>query len=100
MAPEFAQELDALVRESEHPRLADQVGALPIVARCRCRQSDCAHFYTAPPPQGAYGPGHFSVPLAAKRGLIVLDVVGHGIVGVEVLGRADFKRVLDQVMPE
>lgn len=100
IAPGFAAEVEALVRASEHPSLADQVGSLPIVARCSCRQSDCAHFYTAPRPEGAYGPGHFSVLLAAKRGLIVLDVVAGAIVAVEVLARADFKKVLDQIMPQ
>lgn len=99
--PEFAHELADLVAASERPDLASQVAGLSIVDRCHCGQSDCAHFYTAPRPKGAYGPGHYNVrlPAATGTGLIVLDVVRDQIVGVEVLGRSDVKRPLDRFLP-
>ena len=97
--PEFWQELASLVAKSERSELAEQVPDLPLVDRCRCGQANCAHFYTAPRPSGAYGDGHSTVLLGATRGLIVLDVVDEIIVGVEVLDRPDVKRRLDQLMP-
>ncbi len=97
--PEFSLELEELLRTSERPDLASRVGDLPVVDRCRCGQSDCAHFYTAPRPEGAFGPGHCNVRLTATRGLVVLDIVGDGIVAVEVLGRSDVKRRLDVWLP-
>jgi hypothetical protein len=40
-----------------------------------------------------------NVRLGAKRGLIVLDVVGTEVVAVEVLDRPDVKRRLDAAFP-
>jgi hypothetical protein len=97
--PEFSRELTELVALSEHPQLAEQVPHLPVLDRCRCGQSECAHFYTAPRPGAAYGPGHFNVPLGTVTGLIILDVVNDRIVAVEVLGRSDVKHRLDAFLP-
>ena len=97
--PDFAAELRQLISSSSRPELAHQVDALPLVARCRCGQANCANFYTAPPPQGAYGAGHVNVMLEPTRGLIVLDVVNDRIVGVEVLDRPDVKSSLDANIP-
>ncbi len=97
--PDFCAELTALVASSAHPHLAQQLAGLPLVDRCRCGQDNCAHFYTAPRPEGAFGPGHCNVRLTATRGLVVLDIVGDGIVAVEVLGRSDVKRRLDVWLP-
>lgn len=96
--PEFVVELTALVASSSSPELAEQIPALELVDRCRCGQRNCAHFYTAPRPSGAYPPGHANVPLAARRGLIVLDVVAQRIVAIEVLDRPDVKQRLDAVL--
>jgi hypothetical protein len=97
--PEFCVELVALVSSSERPDLASQIPDLPVVDRCRCGQDNCAHFYTAPPPKGSYGPGHGNVLLGASRGLVILDVVHDNVVAVEVLDRADVKRALDAALP-
>ena len=97
--PRFAVELEQLIRASSRPELAAQVGELLVVARCRCAQPDCAHFFTAAPPQGAYGPGHASIELASEHGLIVLDVIDDRIVAVEVLDRGDVKAILDAHLP-
>lgn len=93
--PAFAAELETLCRSEGRADLAEQVGALPVVARCDCGQANCAHFYTAPPPKGSYGPGHANVVLPADRGLVVLDVVNGRIAAVEVLDRPDVKQALD-----
>lgn len=97
--PEFAEELVALVEASSRPELAGQVATLCVVDRCRCKQANCAHFYTAARPAGAYPGSHSNVRLGAKRGLIVLDVVGTEVVAVEVLDRPDVKRRLDAAFP-
>jgi hypothetical protein len=97
--PDFSEELVGLVEASTRPELAAGIPDLPVVDRCRCGQSNCAHFYTAPRPEGAYGPGHESVPLDSEKGWIILDVVGGTVVAVEILDRPDVKRQLDAVLP-
>ena len=97
--PSFAAELADLCRREGHFELACQLGALPVVARCTCGEMSCAHFYTAPPPKGAYGPGHSNVVLPAETGMIVLDIVNGRIVAVEALDRPDVKQVLDAYLP-
>jgi hypothetical protein len=97
--PAFVAELEDLCRRAAGVEIADQIAALPVVARCDCGQNNCAHFYTAPPPPGSYGPGHRSVLLPSKRGLIVLDLVGDRVAAVEVLDRRDVKQALDAYLP-
>jgi hypothetical protein len=97
--PAFAAELGHLVRVSDRPELADQIPGLPVVTRCMCGQDNCAHFYTAPPPNGAYGAGHANLVLAAETGLVVLDVVDGQIIALEILDRPDVKRLLDAHLP-
>jgi len=96
--PEFVAELVALVEASSRPELAGQIPTLEVVDRCRCGDGNCAHFYTAPRPAGAYPEGHANVLLRARRGLIVLDVVGTDVVAVEVLDRPDVKMRLDAAL--
>lgn len=58
------------------------------MAPCSCTDDFCQSFYTAPKPDGAYGPGHRNVPLFNNRdhdGMIVLDVLHGRIMFVEVL---------------
>jgi hypothetical protein len=97
--PDFSSELRDLVREAGRTDLAEQIGTLPVVARCSCGQNNCAHFYTATPPSGAYPPGHKSVPLPARSGLIVLDLLNDRVVAIEVLDRPDVKKILDGFLP-
>jgi hypothetical protein len=91
----FASELEGLTLSAGRGELAAQIRELPVLDRCRCGQSNCAHFYTAPKPTGAYGPGHTNLMLPASRGLIVLDLVDGIIVAVEILDRPDVKGSLD-----
>ncbi|MEZ4222561.1 MAG: hypothetical protein R3B13_16595 [Polyangiaceae bacterium] len=58
------------------PDLGEQIPELPIVARCQCGESNCAHFYTAPPPSGPYTSGHTTLLLPSDSGLVVLDLLG------------------------
>lgn len=96
--PQFVVELVTLVEASSRPELAEQIPTLEVVDRCRCGDRNCAHFYTAPRPAGAYPEGHANVLLGARRGLIVLDVVGTRVVAVEVLDRPDVKKRLDAAL--
>jgi hypothetical protein len=97
--PAFALELEELSRSAGRPDIATQIRALPVVARCTCGQRSCAHFYTAPPPEGAYGDDHSNILLPSKRGLVVIDLVGDRVVGVEVLDRPDVTPLLDAYLP-
>ena len=97
--PAFAAELEELSRIAGRPELAVQIRRLTILELCGCGDSGCAHFYTAPKPAGAYGPGHANVNLPAERGLVILDVVDGLIVAVEVLDWPDVETVLDMYLP-
>jgi hypothetical protein len=99
IAPQFADEIATLLREAEEPTLAEQVPALRVVARCRCGDDFCGSFYTAPPPGGAYGPGHRNVEVDPTDGMVILDVVDDRIMQVEVLYNDEFRRVLHAAMP-
>ncbi|QLQ11835.1 MAG: hypothetical protein HZY75_09755 [Nocardioidaceae bacterium] len=86
--PDFARQLrEALVAEDEE-LLVTQVETLSVIAECGCGDDFCQSFYTAPKPDGAYGPGHWNVLLDAPwSGMLILDVVDGQIVYVEVLDR-------------
>jgi len=86
--PRLSGELrDALIAEDEAD-LASSVDALEVVQRCACGDDFCQSFYTAQPPDDAYGPGHRNVLLDPPwTGMLILDVVDDEIVYVEVLDR-------------
>lgn len=85
--PDLCAELVSLLNAEELTDLAICAHDLRIVARCSCGDGFCQSFHTAPPPDGAYGPGHRCVPLLPERGMLTLDVVYGRIVFVEVLNR-------------
>jgi hypothetical protein len=99
LVPDFARELAALVCADGRPDLAAQLPGLVVMSRCTCGDKNCAHFYTAPRPDGSYGAGHTNVMLSSKTGLVVLDLLGTKIVAVEVLDRPDVKGPLDEYLP-
>ncbi len=99
LRPKLAQVLRAFSAEVQEglcgdPELAGQVAELEIFGRCECRDSFCATFYTAPRPDGTYGPGHRNVVVDVKKGMVILDVVDGRIACVEVLHRGDVRREL------
>jgi hypothetical protein len=86
--PRLAAELAGALREADEGDLAEQVADLRILRQCDCRDAFCQSFYTQPPPDGAYGPGHRNVGLSPDRpGMLVLDVVDNVIMYVEVIDR-------------
>jgi hypothetical protein len=97
--PEFSAELYRLLVKSGRTDLAAQVSELSIHERCRCGDSFCGTFYTAPKPEGSYSPGHENVVLEPDVGMVVLDVVGGEIKCVEVLGRNDVRAQVHDLVP-
>jgi hypothetical protein len=89
--PQFAVELSALLLQDGRVELANQVALLRLVDRCRCGDSFCATIYTAPPPEGAWGPGHESMSVEPADGVLVLDLVHGKISCIEVLYRDDVR---------
>ncbi|WP_285557386.1 hypothetical protein [Actinoplanes regularis] len=86
--PHLAAELMTALREEEESDLARQVGTLHVLEQCDCDDDFCQSFYTAPKPNGAYGPGHRNVGLSPSRpGYLILDVVNGTIMYIEVLYR-------------
>ena len=81
-----AAELTAALRWVGEDGLADQVGTLRVRQQCDCGDRFCQSFYTEPPPNRAYGPGHRNVALCPPgSGWLILDVVDDVIMYVEVL---------------
>jgi hypothetical protein len=98
--PEFASELTRVLRAAGLIDLATQVASLRLVDRCRCGDWFCATFYTAPKPDGAWGPQHTTVPLElAESGDINVDLVAGEIVEVEVLYRDELRSALQRLLP-
>jgi hypothetical protein len=86
--PVFAEELTAALVADGSRELAAQVDHLRVVARCNCGDDFCQSFYTAPRPEGTYGPDLVNVMLEAPwPGELVLDIVQGQIMHVEVLFR-------------
>jgi len=44
IAPAFAVELEMLLRDAGEPELAEQVGDLVVLDRCRCGDEFCSTF--------------------------------------------------------
>jgi hypothetical protein len=97
--PDFMREMEASLPSEEHADLRVQIPGLTIVDRCRCGDSFCGMFYTAPPPEGSWGPGHENVTLEVTKGDVILDVVERKIVAVEVLDRDDVRAVIHRLLP-
>jgi hypothetical protein len=85
--PELVGELVDLLRAEGEGELAASVPFLRFVQWCPCGDDFCKSFYTAPPPEGAYGAGHRCVPLLPDRGMMILDVVHGEIRYVEIIDR-------------
>ena len=83
--PDLSREVISLLEAEGESDLATCAWDLRIVAPCPCRDDFCQSFYTAPPPDGAYGPGHRNVELNPERGMLILDVLDNMIMFVEVL---------------
>ncbi len=96
--PIFAREIQDLLLKEGYEPLAEQVSSLQIYARCRCNDSFCATFYTAPPPTLSWGEGHYNIVLDPERGDIILDVVIDKIVSVEVLYRDEIRKALRKII--
>jgi hypothetical protein len=90
-APVFAAELKTLLADVGEHELAASVDGVHIVQPCTCGDDFCASFYTAAPPDGAYGPGYRAVVLAPRHGAISVHVVDRRIAHVEVLHRDELR---------
>ncbi len=97
--PRFSREFRNLVERSGSPALLEQLDQLAVHDRCRCADSFCATFYTAPLPSGPWPPPHENVDLEADEGYIILDLVDARIVCVEVLYRDDVQAELFMSFP-
>ncbi|GIF22416.1 hypothetical protein BJ973_002739 [Actinoplanes tereljensis] len=86
--PRLAAELADALREEGEDDLAEQAAGLRVLQQCDCGDDFCQSFYTQPPPDGAYGPGHRNIGLSPEKpGMLVLDVVDTQIMYVEVIDR-------------
>lgn len=95
--PDLSRELSELLIRAGEPTLAAQIDSLEIVDRCDCSDDFCASFYTAPKPDGSYGPHHRNLELEPEDGSIILDLVVDRIVHVEILYRDDVRSRLAEL---
>ena len=91
VASELVSELQRLLTEQGEHGLAAQAAELAIVEHCPCGDAFCSTFYTAARPNGAYGSGLQAILLTPQRGMLIIDVVGSDIVGVEILYRDELR---------
>ena len=98
--PDLAEELTSLLRKKNERGLVEQVPFLRLVDRCRCGDDFCATLYTAPQPNGAYGPNHESLSLNPASGQLILDLVDRTIVCIEILFREGLRSRVLQLFPQ
>ena len=98
LAPEFAEELAALLIAEDEPELAAQMLDVEVVARCSCEEEFCASFYTAPVPEGGYDDGMQVGPLSGG-GAANVDVADGRLMHVEVINNPEFRRRLRLALP-
>ena len=98
--PDLADELSTLLNQGGATELATQVPFLRLVDRCRCGDDFCATLYTAPKPNGAYGPNHESMPLNPSSGHLILDLVDRKIVCIEILFRENLRTRVLRLFPQ
>ncbi len=101
--PEFARQLQHLLAADEEAsrwKLAETVGTLRLIDRCRCGDSFCATFYTMPKPTGPFPLGSTTIPLDSAEGMIKVDVSpDKEIMVVEVIDRDDIRSRLEELLP-
>ena len=98
--PDLADELATLLRNNNALDLVEQVPLLRLVDRCRCGDDFCSTLYTAPKPEGAYGPNHESISLNPSSGHFILDLVDRKIVCIEILFREDIRGRVLKLFPQ
>ena len=98
--PDLAHELTALLQDMAEPDLVRQIPQLLLVDRCCCGDDFCATFYTAPKPNGAYGPTHETISLNPSTGEMILDLVDRNIVCVEILFRDEIRKKIVKLFAE
>jgi hypothetical protein len=96
VAPQFARELESLLKGRGKPGLAESVSDLGIVELCRCADPNCASVYVVPSSLVSWRwPDHGeTLPLFAARGTVNVDVIEGELVLVEALDRPDLTAAL------
>ncbi|MFI8106821.1 hypothetical protein [Streptomyces sp. NPDC086023] len=89
--PDLVAELVALLEAEGERELAICAWDIRLFAHCSCGDDFCQSFYTAPPPEGAFGPGHRCLPLMPEKGMLIVDVVQGRIRYVEVIDHAPLR---------
>jgi hypothetical protein len=87
--PTLARQLRTALTAQTEPGLAAQVDELRVHEVCPCDDDFCQSFYTQPPPDEGFGPGHRNVVLEPEwDGHLIIDVIDGQIVFIEVLDRS------------
>ena len=93
--PDLCAEIERDLRGQGDHHIANTVDFLRIYGLCPCTDDFCGSFYTAPRPNGKYGPGHRTMLLDSSPGMVILDVVDGIITFVELIDRPEVKPYFD-----
>ena len=94
VVPDLCAEIERDLRGQGDHSIANTVDFLRIYGLCPCTDEFCGSFYTAPRPNGKYGPSHRTMLLDSSPGMVILDVVDGIITFVELIDRPEVKAVL------
>lgn len=101
--PEFSAEIEQLLRQAGEPELAQQIAELWIGNRCRCGTVLCGAFQVEHLPSAVLSlspnRGPRSVRIAAKDGVVSVDVVDGEIRRIDAANRDDVCKVLEWMFP-
>jgi hypothetical protein len=89
--PALSRELQRGLGDVGRDDLVAQVERLRIYEVCKCEDSFCTSFYTAPHPHGEWGSGLENVVVDVASGMVVVDVVDGEIRFIDVLDRGDLR---------
>jgi len=89
--PEFALELEELLRSSKEPELAEQVSELQITRRCDCEDDFRGSFFTIFEPSKRPWADAHCLEIEPTTGMIILHVVSGRIAHIEALYRDDVR---------
>ena len=95
--PEFAAELEHLLRGEGKADLAEQVSRLEIVGRCHCGDDFCSTFYTRGS-ANACNPIPETIVLSPEKGIVRVDITSGRITTVELSYRSDVEEKLNVLM--
>lgn len=97
LMPFLAHELNEALTNMGETELADSIGDVEIIGRCKCDSCSCGAFYTQE--EHKWSGQQVRQVIPAIKGLYAIDVHEDEIVYIDVMGRTDVRERLVAVYP-